>query len=119
MFENPQTDPPTAQEDEELCDVPRSDSAATVALDIDADRQSLHSLDFEPEIVDLESPEKPSALSEDTALPSNDTTDDVLNVPLDPLPEVSPVQHICDEGQQVNDQQAKHQGIITQVGLKI
>lgn len=49
-------------EDENDCDVPRSDSAATVALDIDMDKKSVNSLDglddVVPEYVNLVSPEK-------------------------------------------------------------
>ncbi|KAI9561792.1 hypothetical protein GHT06_012753 [Daphnia sinensis] len=62
-------------------DVPRSDSAATVALDIEIDRQSINSSvdNTEPvEFVNLVSPEKANTTAENTGLPSNATTEDEM-----------------------------------------
>ena len=76
------------EEDEHNCDLPRSDSAATVALDIDMDRQSVSSSadDVEPEFVNLVSPDKPNTLLENT-IPLNENTEDET----EGAPECSPV----------------------------
>ena len=78
----------TPVEDEHNCDLPRSDSAATVALDIDMDRQSVSSSadDVEPEFVNLVSPDKPNTLLENT-IPLNENTEDET----EGAPECSPV----------------------------
>lgn len=98
VSEEPENETPAA-EDEDLCDVPRSDSAATVALDID-DRQNL---DPEPEFVNLVSPEKPYTLSEDTTLPS-DILKSFINAPLKPLLD-------GEEEEQSNENQTTNPGI--------
>lgn len=82
-----------SQIEEENCDVPRSDSAATVALDIDADRQGFGCTDEDldsVEFVNLVSPEK----ADETIVP---TTDNIIQESLgfSPRKQISP--HRCYE----------------------
>lgn len=78
--------------DENDCDLPRSDSAATVALDIDMERKSVHSDvddEMEPvEFVNLVSPEKPM---ETTAfIPSDVRTESPIEESTEEPLELSP-----------------------------
>jgi hypothetical protein len=97
VFEEPKDTINAPVEDENNCDLPRSDSAATVALDIDMDRQSVDSStdDVVPELVNLVSPDKPKTLAEN--FPLNDTTDNEMEVTLERSPVIGPSLKVCEE----------------------
>jgi hypothetical protein len=79
VFEEPKEVIDALVEDEQNCDLPRSDSAATVALDMDMDRRSVNSAtdDVEPEFVNLASPDKTNTTADDT-FPLNDATENEI-----------------------------------------
>ncbi|EFX86243.1 hypothetical protein DAPPUDRAFT_222245 [Daphnia pulex] len=98
VFEAPKEVIDALVEDEQNCDLPRSDSAATVALDMDMDRRSVNSAtdDVEPEFVNLASPDKTNTPADDT-FPLNDATENEMDVTLERLPEIGSSHKVCEE----------------------
>ncbi len=98
VFEEPKEVIGALVKDEQNCDLPRSDSAATVALDMDIDRQSVNSAtdDVEPEFVNLVSPDKTNTPADDT-FPLNDATENEMDVTLERSPEIGSSHEVCEE----------------------
>ncbi|XP_057376457.1 uncharacterized protein LOC130697565 [Daphnia carinata] len=98
VFEDPEDQTGALVQEKNNFDVPRSDSAATVALDIEFDRQSINSsVDHtEPvEVVNLVSPDKASTAAENSGLPSNSTTEDEMELEAQCSQSVNPPDEIC------------------------
>lgn len=100
VLEDPDDQTGALVQEENNFDVPRSDSAATVALDIEIDRQSINSSvdNTEPvEFVNLVSPDKASSAAENTGLPSNSTTEDEMEFQVQCSQSVNPSDEICEQ----------------------
>lgn len=101
----------TLVQEESDCDVPRTDSAATVALDIEIDGQSIDSsTDYTERVVyvNLVSPEKTNRPAEKPNLSSY--AEDDMELELERPPEVESSDEIGDRERFVDDKQIEAEG---------